>query len=359
LIYPTGTFEGAAIVAASQNVSAMVINDHEGIRTDGYTGVPAAMAVSGVGTAITEFVPAYYCNYYGWSTSLYVQNAGTAQTEVIAYFYQDSGSEGLSSSATINPGGLAELYLDCGENIYMGSARVTASQPLAVIAHYENPSYQMSFSDEGLSGWSNMGYLPTLFKSYYGWMSSYQVQEAHGYPATVIVTYYPSYPGSSKTINLPAWGHAEVYMGGESALPIGRYSASLSVTGSGRIVTAIHHTNYEVMAGLGYHGFKAGARNFSLPYLKKNLDGWIASLAIQNVDTVNAQQVTVYFYNPDGSLYSSYPLPSLSPGYSFELYNEIPAGWYGSARVQSVGANVVAAVHQAHDDGRHFGYSAP
>ena len=219
----------------------------------------------------------------------------------------------------------------------------------------------MSFSEEGISSGGSKGYAPSLLKNYYGWWSSYQVQEVNGQSASVSVTYYDKYnneyPGYT-SFTLPARGYKEVYMGSPS-LDDGHYSAVISVIGgSGKIVTAIHHTNTNVMAALGYHGFKAGARDLSLPYPKKNLDGWNASLTIQNVGSVDAD-INIYFYTADGN-YDFYPLPTyLQPGRSVELYNEIPSGFFGSVQIHSEGSDIVVAVHQAHDDGRHFGYSAP
>jgi hypothetical protein len=207
----------------------------------------------------------------------------------------------------------------------------------------------------GVVSGGTVGYLPSLFKSYYGWTSSYQSQEVAGSSATVTVTYYSG--GNKPPFSLNSRGHLEVWLGNETLLANGWHGAAKAArtSGSGQIVTAAHHNSGT--GGLGYLGYKAGARDLYLPLLKKNVSGWDASLTVQNVGTASAS-VTVRFYNASGTQVGSYGPFTVAVGNSRELYSELPAGFDGSVWVNSTGADVVAVVHETQSGGRAYGYGA-
>jgi len=145
-------------------------------------------------------------------------------------------------------------------------------------------------------------------------------------------------------------------MGNEQAVQDGLHSAEESVYSGRQVATAVHHAN--APGALGYHGFKAGARDLTMPSLKKNVDGWDASLTVQNVGTADAQ-VTLHFYHPWGSSAGSFGSFTLQAGDSRLLYHELPGGFNGSVWIHSEGADIVAAIHQTHSLGRSMGYGAP
>ena len=211
----------------------------------------------------------------------------------------------------------------------------------------------------GLVSGGTAAYLPSLFRNYYNtWYSSYQVQETTGNSVHVHVYYYPpSTPPPYQEFDLAARGHKEVYLGNEP-LPNGwRGSARVVVIGgNGQVATAIHHASSVI--GMGYQGFKAGARDLTMPILIRNTD-WQASLTVQNVGTVSTN-VTVRFYNLSGTQVGGpVEIPSLAAWYSQELYSQIPNPFEGSVQVSGASADIVAAVHETHTAGRGYGYSVP
>lgn len=146
-------------------------------------------------------------------------------------------------------------------------------------------------------------------------------------------------------------------MGSEPTIPSPwNGSAKISVSsGSGRVVTAVHHQAGN-FGTLWYLGILAGARNLGMPYIAKGIDGWEASLTLQNLETTGTY-VYLYFYDSNGSQIAS-PLPYyLAGGASRELYSELPSG-YSSVRIYSNSANVSAVIHESHTSGRNYGYIA-
>ncbi len=337
----------SAVVEANKNVSVVVVNDN-GSKADAYEGIPAAASPSGLGVGTTVYVPAHFRNYYGWSSTLYVQNTGIAATTVSAYLYNYNGSQvGASPPTAVSAGGQAIFSLT---GVISGSVRVTASQPLAVLVRHDlDLPGADSMEYPGVLSGGTVGYVPALFREYYGWTSSYQSQAVTG--NNLSVTYYPG--GAGPTFALNTWGHREVWLGNETQLgTLWHGAAKVSVTSGGPVVTAAHHST--ATGAIGYLGYKAGARDLYLPTVK-NVSGWNASVTVQNVGTANAS-VTVRFYNASGVQTGSYGPFTVTAGSSRELYSELPPGFNGSVWVHSDGANVVAVVHE--NAGRAYGYGA-
>ncbi len=345
---PPSSFWGSAIVVSSEDVSVVVVND-SGSKANAYEGIPAPPSVSGLGTGTSVYVPAHFINYYGWSSTVYVQNAGTALTTISAYLYQDSGAQVGSYTTSLSPNGSTSFSLT---GVISGSVRVTASQPLAVLVRHDlDLPGADSMEYPGVVSGGTVGYVPALFREYYGWTSSYQSQAVTS--NNLSVTYYPG--GAGPTFALNTWGHREVWLGNETQLgTLWHGAAKVSVTSGGPVVTAAHHST--ATGAIGYLGYKAGARDLYLPTVK-NVSGWNASVTVQNVGTANAS-VTVRFYNASGVQTGSYGPFTVTAGSSRELYSELPTGFNGSVWVHSDGADVVAAVHQSVVNGRAYGYGA-
>jgi murein DD-endopeptidase MepM/ murein hydrolase activator NlpD len=346
---PSSGFTGSAVVVASEDVSVVVANDN-GSEAYAYLGIPSTPSTSGLGTGTEVYIPGYLHNYYGYSSTVYVQNTGAAATTIHAYFYNDSGSQVDHRTANVNASGQTTFSLS---GAAIGSVRLTAGQPVAAVVFYDHPDLDtMAYS--GISGPGTTGYLPVLFKNYYSWYSSYQTQETIGNSADVSVVYYPS---GGKTFSLNPYGHQQVWMGAETSLPDGwQGSAKVSVTaGSGQVATAVTHGGPG--GAQGYHGLKGGARDLIVPLIRKNVSGWDASLTVQNVGTANTQ-VTVRFYNSGGTEIGSPAQFAVQSGQAHMLYSELPGG-VSSAWVHSNSADVVAVTNQGHTNGYSMGYSVP
>lgn len=267
--YQEGTFSGSAIVSASENVSVVVIH-HMDEQSQAYQGIPHDDSASGVAAEPIVYIPAYLNDYHDWNSKIYVLNVGEASTGISAQFYSDDGSQ--PSPGYINdvkPGQRVEFNnLDTGGH-GIGSVIVSSdtSQPLAVSVVHDNPTWEMSFESEGLGSGGRNGYVPSVFKNYYQWYTSIEVQEISGTPGNIQIFFYSNSGTSSVTYYLPAWGHKEIYTGNLANLTNGyRGSARVYHTATnGRVAVAVHQLAGNNIETLGYHGFKNGASTIYLP----------------------------------------------------------------------------------------------
>lgn len=95
---PSGTY-GSAYVDGGEHISVLVVNN--GPKVDAFEGIPAAASIGGVGVGTSLRIPAYFNNYYGWNSTLMVQNAGNTSTNVTARLYNSAGTE-VAATPPIN-----------------------------------------------------------------------------------------------------------------------------------------------------------------------------------------------------------------------------------------------------------------
>lgn len=159
---------GSAVVRRYGPEFSTVLVNYRNDKSYDYTGIPSSLA----GTEV--FVPAHFCNFYGWSTSLYVQNTGgtATSTTVHAYSYNDNGTYVLERTASANARGRVYFNLCTYGAPVSGSVRIAADQPLTAIVLHQHAS--MDYFAYGGTSWAGSeGNLPSLMKNFYGWTSSY------------------------------------------------------------------------------------------------------------------------------------------------------------------------------------------
>jgi hypothetical protein len=101
-----------------------------------------------------------------------------------------------------------------------------------------------------------------------------------------------------------------------------------------------------------YDGFAGGSTNSYIPSLFKINSGYDSALYVQNVDPANAANVTLKFYNANGTLSCTQTdsIPRLSShGYWLPDLTCLGVSWQGSVKVES--SMPVVAVGRLHNAG--------
>jgi hypothetical protein len=184
-------FIGSASITSNQPVVAMVSQVGTGsIRTlllyDGFSGGSTNVRA-----------PLVMSNNSGYFTSLNVQNVGSAPTTVTVSYSanQVGGFAPVNETLTLNPGQGGNLLQAAGQwanNRYIGSATLTASQPLVVVVNelkIDAPSQGSAYEGLNPAGLTTKASAPLLMSNNGGYITSVQCQNAGAAPATVTVTY--------------------------------------------------------------------------------------------------------------------------------------------------------------------------
>jgi hypothetical protein len=175
---PSG-FGGSVKVTSSSNLAGMA-NNMDGAVLQTYNAFTAADG----GT--TLYAPALFNAYYGYVSSLQVQNIGSVSTNITVTY-----SDGIVKTATgVGPNQAALFYQpDEGHaSGWAGSATVTSSAADVVAVVAQKSSVKASNYNAASGGATEIS-APALFNSYYGYDTSLTVMNVGSVSTDITVTY--------------------------------------------------------------------------------------------------------------------------------------------------------------------------
>ncbi|MEM3554847.1 MAG: hypothetical protein QXU79_03420 [Candidatus Micrarchaeaceae archaeon] len=202
------------------------------------------------------FVPALYYLYYNWFSSINIQNVGTVATTVTVD-YSDSAAD---ATCDLDPGESCLLInlLETGHDPKF-SAVVTADNPaaqLVVVAQAGTTvesGLNQAFAYEPFSAGGTTFGLPLTMDMYYGWFTSFTVQNVGTANVNIQYTYAPDpsvgFAGATCNAGPIAPGaNLEIVQIADPCvdLPEG-YHGGVVVTGTGPIIVIVSQNNVEQM----------------------------------------------------------------------------------------------------------------
>ncbi|MGI0015042.1 MAG: M23 family metallopeptidase, partial [Nitrososphaera sp.] len=204
---PAGSYYyGAAMVVASQDVSVVVAR----YRTSPY----ASAAYTGItSTGTTVRLPLIQRANWGLYSDLIVMNVGSSSTDATVTFQRlnQSGDICAHTLFSIAPKGSATLNTNnvpCLGTNFVGSARITSSQPLAVIStqwlNDQAASGQLT-DYEGFPSSFDPHYLPQLMRNNFNLSNGLALQNPNGSSNAVRIDFYNQTPplGDCSLTNCP------------------------------------------------------------------------------------------------------------------------------------------------------------
>jgi hypothetical protein len=287
--------------------------------------------------------PLIFKDYRGWSTSLAVQNLGTAPTTV-QVTYADASGATWSESATVAPLAAASFSQARSSMLpseFLGSARIQSSngQPLAtVVTELHVDGSGMAYP--GLTGGGERLNAPLVYKQYNGWDTGIQLHNLSPVGGTVVIR-YPGTGATVESVPISPFGSATVYQPANVQLPPG-FAGSASIQGppGSRLVGIVNHVKRGTRAAMNYTiGIGPGApATLGIPLVASDAGGWTTGVQLQQTG-VGSSQVQVTFYREDGELAlrveETLPSGGLRTFYPPALAR-LGAGFRGSALVQTL-----------------------
>jgi hypothetical protein len=151
------------------------------------------------GGSTTVYTPVIMNNFYGYNTSLSVQNIGSASTDITVTY-----GTGQVQNATLSPNQSIEFYtpvsgIGTGDPLGLtGATIVSTGQPIVALVNESN-SLNRAASYSGFAAGSTSVYVPSLFRRYYQYNSSITCQNVGSAAATMTLTYAAPAEGSPAT----------------------------------------------------------------------------------------------------------------------------------------------------------------
>ena len=251
----------SAVVLATGNVVAV---DNQTVPAAGYM-----QSYNGfLAGATTRYAPSLFSSYYGWFSSLLIQNVGAADTEVTVT-YNDGVTADVFTLAPKQANQLlyrGDLTPGHGTEVAFAATITTDGEPVVAIVNQASWPGAPTFphSDQAqtyntfAAGYLTWG-LPTIFQKYYNWDTSFSFQNVGGGPTDVTVIYSENlnpagapYAGCTFTVTgLAAGASVEFYQpnhhitppAGCAALP-NDYQGNVTLASTAEpIVAQVNETN--------------------------------------------------------------------------------------------------------------------
>ncbi|WP_110516241.1 hypothetical protein [Herpetosiphon llansteffanensis] len=321
------SFNGSAVISADQPIAATLVQ------------IPAAASVvknrplsngfsSGSATVLIPTVLKSFANY---TSKFVIQNTDTVANDFKIEFVTPTGVSYTANPTNVLPN--ASVYYDAGTIAelgasFNGSVRVTATKNGT-----SNPGSAVGTALElqtnGAGAYASQAF-PSTAAANKVYMASalcdlvipsgkattfYAVQNASTSPATVSVTYVSSAGGAPLTspqVTIAPGAKASFNPCGVTPV---NFNGSATIN-SNQPILAIGKVNG---AGLytAFEGATAGTAKVALPYVRwltPAQGGQQTFIAIQNVGTAAASNVTVKYYNASGTLLGTHTIPSIAAG---------------------------------------------
>jgi hypothetical protein len=189
------------------------------------------------------YAPVLFNNYYGFNTSLSVQNIGASSTTITVSY-----GTGQTQNATLSPNQSVEFYTPSVPGMPSGPAGITGAtitssgQPIVVLVN-ESSSSNNAASYSGFSNGSTTVRAPSLFRRFFGYNSSITCQNIGGAAATMTLTYAGI--GTPRTSpSIAPGGTYEFYQGNDALLSNG-FSGAGTITSAQPIVCVVNQSQNE------------------------------------------------------------------------------------------------------------------
>lgn len=282
--------------------------------TSYYYGADQTFTTTNTGAEVLPFVS--NAAYGGYTTTVYVQNAGTGPAHFsLAYFDQNGNPVGLGDSATVPVNASWSVSQNNGRSFaagQAGSAILYSDQPLAAFVNEFAPGGGDATSYTAIpsaGGVAQTLYAPAIARAAYGgYTTGIGLINLSSGPANITITYRDSGGNLVKEQGLaqvPAHAYRAVYSGvsggANDAGLASNFAGIATITSDSGWVAAIVN---EVGPGgqfSSYDAIATGATTLGAPVaLKAAYGGYNTGMAIQNT-TASAGSVTVTYYDSNGA----------------------------------------------------------
>jgi len=199
---------------------------------------------------------------------------------------------------------------------------------------------------DGFSGGGLTMYVPMLFKNIWGvYNSALYIQNVNtANTANVTIKFYDTNGNLSCTKNdtITALASKGYWIPSETCLPKSWVGGVVITSNQNIVAVGRPHIGDEITT---YNGFAGGSTTMYVPMLFKRAFGsYDSALYVQNVDAVNAANITIKFYDNNGNLSCTKndAIAALSSkGYWLPTETCLPVGWVGGVVITST-RNIVA-----------------
>jgi hypothetical protein len=300
---PSGQY--SVVMSSSQPLEVVANSSSKAPVTAGaYSGIKSEQL------ATTLFFPGLYKGYYGFSSEIVLQNSEATTANITIQFYNPAtGAEITAAKITSTiPANATKIFglanfatIPSGNTNGILSAKVTSDKLLAGIANVWTAAFYGEFGDyDGVSNGATTIYAPSLLKNYYGFVSSFTIQNIGNFATNIKVTYSN---GSIENATLAPFQSIMYFQPANASLPSGNtsgvFSAKVESIGTGGnpaqpIVGLVNAEDKTKGSLASSNAADTSGAKIGCPIVMKSYYGWFSATTVQNVGTQTTDVTVTY-----------------------------------------------------------------
>ncbi len=298
-------FLGSAVLSSDQEIVA--VENHYTVDA----GVHMIGASNGVASGSNSMtLPLITRHNSGFETKAYIQNLSSVQATIYMTFTPGVAGTAYSMSDTL-PAYTMKAYDQSQDTPFaalgtkfVGSARVTADQPLAGAVDFGNLTaaggFTLLITYDGLPSGANSLALPLIMKANSNFYTGQQIINTSGSTATVDITYTagpfsdPSVVGRTKTVRFDIPAYSSVTRILRHDFPTYddlqdwgnvRVVGSATIASTQPVACVVNEQNDVAGFMEAYNGFSSATatKAVAMPQVMKKRDLWYVGIQIQNM----------------------------------------------------------------------------
>ena len=321
-----------AVGTAGDTWTASALSTDESTET-------SSMVAAYNGAAAGSYV--LYAPHVDMESTLFVQNTSDGEASPAVYFYDATGSLVHYETASIPAYSSLALELDSLDELpleYEGSVIVEATQPIQAVVNIEPDATGILLSYTAVATADESVVLPEALRNYFGYNSTFWVQNAGSSTATVDVTYYgfagivhPA-PSTIFSAGSRAYDLADVSELGDE------WRGMVVITSDEPLAVAVETSNVADQTGFAWRGIPSSHSDLTILAPRQIKSGEVSSGAVvANMGTV-VGNLEARWFSSDGTLCctdSTNLLPTNVVAYNASNVAGLPESFDGSLVVDS------------------------
>lgn len=327
----------------SGQYSAVVSCDQETAAVVNFSDVDSGASYNAFGaTSVANvlYAPASYDNYYGFYSSLVVQNASAGAVNItLEVFAPGSTTPVLTDTrANVPANGFVTFEQEGQANLATNvsySAKISSTGAIAAVATIYGRGAVASqlYSYDAFAAGATTAYAPVIMSKFFGYNTALVIQNMGTQSADVTITYGT---GLVKTTTIGPGASDSRYTPGEG-LPDGTLTGATVQSTNAQPLVVIVNESTNMNRAATYEGFLTGSTTVRAPIVMKKYFKYNTSVTCQNVGAA-AATMTVAYSGIAGSQATAAAIPVGGTHLFYQPGDALLAGqasWIGSATITS------------------------
>jgi hypothetical protein len=307
-------------------------------------------------------------NSDSWVSSIVIRN-NQPKYALVGINYYDIDGEVSYQKVAIKGNGSVIKEAPSG---FFGSAVIVASEDVSAVAKIKHNNSDSTYAYNGSVSASSLGnptfehignilYTPSVYNNKWGWNTTLELMNTGSATNSVEIRFKGRTGYGEKTKSYNINPNDKVSIPASDVWDTSWVGSSIIKSNNNQPLAATLHEHHTSQAARAYNASASGSNVFYLPAAYKDKWGMTSGLIVQNVDTEHDTIARLSFYDRYGIKIPFEKELQIdaerAQGFWIGGNNELPTGWTGWIKVESINGEPLAVYVNTVYSGRHYSHT--